>query len=72
MNELEDFEYIKYKCGQDLHPVYGTVLDTFPNITGATVQGQTYMWDLLQKIKYNFGFEPYCCHFSKKSSHRTL
>ncbi len=57
INELEDFELLKYQCGQDLHPVYGTVLDTFPDISGAIVQGQTYLWDSLQKIKYNFGFD---------------
>jgi hypothetical protein len=54
MNELKDFEYLKLQYDKDLHEVFGTVLDTFPDITGATVQGQIYLWELLQKIKCNF------------------
>lgn len=54
MNELPDFEYIKSQYDKDLHDVFGTVLDTFPDIKGANVQGQIYLWELLQKIKYNF------------------
>jgi hypothetical protein len=54
MNELQDFEYLKFQCDKEnLHDVFGTVLDTFPYITGATIQGQIYLWELLQKIKYN-------------------
>ena len=53
MNELMDFEYLKFQYDKDLHDVFGTVLDTFPAMTGATVQGQIYLWELFQKIKYN-------------------
>ncbi len=54
MNELQDFDYIRFQCEKDLHDVFGTVLDTFPNLTGAEVRGQAYLWDILQRIKYNF------------------
>jgi hypothetical protein len=55
MNELQDFNYVKCLYENDNLPdVFGTVLNTFPDITGATVTGQIYLWELLQKIKYNF------------------
>ena len=54
MNELQNFEYLKFQYhNENLHDVFGTVLDTFPHITGATVTGQVYLWDVLQRIKYN-------------------
>ena len=54
MNNLQDFEYLKFQHHKEnLHDVFGTVLNTFPHITGATVTGQVYLWDVLQKIKYN-------------------
>lgn len=55
MNELQDYNYVKclYENG-NLPDVFGTVLNTFPNVTGATVEGQVYLWELLHKIKYNF------------------
>jgi len=54
MNILQDFDYMKFQYRKEnLHNVFGTVLDTFPHITGATVTGQVYLWDVLQKIKYN-------------------
>ncbi len=55
MNELQDFDYIRFKYHkEELSEVFGTILNTFPNITGATVTGQIHLWELLQKIKYNF------------------
>ena len=54
LNELQKFEYLKFQYEKEnLHNVFGTVLDTFPHITGATVTGQIYLWDVLQRIKYN-------------------
>jgi VirE N-terminal domain len=52
--ELHDFEYLKYQYGKPyLHDVFATVLDTFPSITDAHIDGQIYLWELLQGIKYN-------------------
>jgi hypothetical protein len=53
MEELQDFDYIRFQYGKNLHEVFGTILDTFPNIIGPTVNGQEYLWDILQRIKYN-------------------
>ena len=54
MNELQNFEYLKFQYHKEnLHDVFGTVLNSFPHITGATVTGQIYLWDVLQRIKYN-------------------
>lgn len=56
MNALQDFEYLKFQIGkEELHQVFATVLDTFPNISGASVSGQIFLWDALQQIKYNLG-----------------
>jgi hypothetical protein len=52
MNELIDFEYLKFQYEKELHPVFGSVLDTFPNIKVAKVDEQIYLWDVLQRIKY--------------------
>lgn len=58
MNELQKFEYLKFQYGkEDLNQVFATVLDTFPHITGATVSGHIYLWDALQRIKYNFVYD---------------
>ena len=58
MNELQNFEYLKFQYHKEnLHDVFGTVLDTFPHITGATVTGQIYLWDVLHKIKYNLAYD---------------
>lgn len=58
MNELQDFEFVKFQYHKEnLHNVFGTVLDAFPHITGATVTGQVYLWDVLQKIKYNLAYD---------------
>jgi len=55
MNELQDFNYVRCLYEKNNLPdVFGTVLNSFPDITGATVTGQIYFWELLQKIKYNF------------------
>ena len=55
MNELQDFNYVRCLYEKNNLPdVFGTVLNSFPDITGATVTGQIYLWELLQKIKYNF------------------
>ena len=60
MNELPDFDYIRHLYEkEDLHDVFATVLNTFPNITGATVQGRTYLWEILQRIKYNMAENEY-------------
>ena len=54
MNELQDFEYLKHQYEKEnLHQVFSIQLDTFPHITGATVSGHTFLWEALQKIKYN-------------------
>lgn len=53
MNELQDFEYVKFKYDKELHDVFGTVLDVFPSISSAVVHRQVYLWHILQKIKYN-------------------
>jgi hypothetical protein len=53
MNELQDYEYVKILYEKDLPDIFGTVLDTFTNIQNANVQGQIYLWELLQRIKYN-------------------
>ncbi|NMC58071.1 MAG: hypothetical protein GYA51_01550 [Candidatus Methanofastidiosa archaeon] len=56
MNEEQNFEYLKFKNEkEELHQVFATVLDTFPNITGASISGQTFLWEALQRIKYNLG-----------------
>lgn len=58
MNELQDFEYVKFHYEKEnLHDVFGTVLDTFSHIKGATVTGQVYLWDVLQRIKYNLAYD---------------
>jgi hypothetical protein len=58
MNKLQDFEYLKFQNNKEnLHDVFGTVLDIFPHVTGATVTGQVYLWDALQKIKYNLAYD---------------
>lgn len=58
MNVLQDFDYLKFQYRKEnLHDVFGTVLDTFPHITGANVTGQSYLWDVLQKIKYNLVYD---------------
>ncbi|MBP7508954.1 MAG: hypothetical protein KA807_14170 [Prolixibacteraceae bacterium] len=58
MNILQDFDNIKFQYHREnLHDVFGTVLDTYPHITGATVTGQVYLWDALQKIKYNLVYD---------------
>lgn len=58
MNILQDFDYLKFQYRKEnLHNVFGTVLDTFPHITGAAVTGQTYLWDVLQKIKHNLAYD---------------
>lgn len=55
MNELQEFEYVKVLYEIDnLHPVFGTVLDTFENLSTAHVQGHIYLWEVLQQIKVNF------------------
>jgi hypothetical protein len=57
-NELQDFEYLKLQYEkEDLHQVFGTPLDCFPNITGATVTGNVYLWDTLHRIKYNLAYD---------------
>lgn len=60
MYELQDFDYLTFfneindQPDTDLPEVFSTELDCFPDIKGATVIGQIVLWDLLQKIKYNF------------------
>ena len=53
MNNLQNFEYLKVKYDKDLHDVFGTVLDTYKDISSPSVKGQIYLWEVLQKIKYN-------------------
>jgi hypothetical protein len=58
MNELQDFDYMKFEHEKEnLNDVFGTVLDTFPHITCATVTGQVNLWLILQKIKYNLVYD---------------
>jgi len=58
MNVLQDFDNVKFQYDKEnLHNIFGTVLDTFPHISGATVTGQIYLWDVLQKIKYNLAYD---------------
>jgi len=55
MNGLQDFNYLKFKYGkEELPELFGISLDTFPNVTRASVTGHMYLWELLNKIKYNF------------------
>jgi hypothetical protein len=54
-----EFEYLKYETGKEhLPPVFGTVLNTFPNIHSPDVKDSEsiMLYEVLQKIKYNFGF----------------
>ncbi|MFW5983452.1 MAG: BT4734/BF3469 family protein, partial [bacterium] len=58
MNELQDFEHLKLQYGKEnLHDIFGTVLDTFPNIKNASATGQVLLWDVLQRIKYNLVYD---------------
>ena len=50
----DNFEYIKFQYGKEnLHEVYATMLNTFPNITSPQVSGDVNLWELFQSIKYN-------------------
>jgi hypothetical protein len=50
----DNFEYMKFKYGKEnLHNVYITMLNTFPNISSPQVAGNINLWELFQSIKYN-------------------
>jgi len=52
--ESTDFEYLKFVYEKEnLHPVFATELDVFPNIANPNVCGKVMLWELLQKIRYN-------------------
>ncbi|MBN2835693.1 MAG: hypothetical protein JXR48_12095 [Candidatus Delongbacteria bacterium] len=64
MEKLIDFEYLKfiYREG-NLHDVFGTKLDTYSSIDNPNVIGHIYLWELLQKIKYNLIYDIDCTTF---------
>ena len=50
----DNFEYIKFQYGKEnLHDVFATLLNTFPNISSPQVSGDVNLWELFQSIKYN-------------------
>ena len=53
-SEFLDFELLKLEYDKDFPAVFGTVLDTYENVSKPTVKGQVYLWEVLQSIQYNF------------------
>ena len=53
-NTIHDFEYLKFVYEKEnLHPVFSTKLDVYPNIENPNINGKVLLWELFQKIKYN-------------------